>query len=107
MLLTAQLLPVATFRDVTSDHTGRYLAAVADNLCIYTSQDYGSSWIEQTSSGPYDWQAIASDESGRYLAAVGIRSFIYTSIDYGISWQQQRSTQRLWWDIAASSSERD
>ena len=40
---------------ITSDSTGRYLAAVVFNGYIYTSSDYGVTWTNRTSAGTHYW----------------------------------------------------
>ena len=40
---------------ITSDSTGRYLAAGDYNGYIYTSSDYGVTWITRSSVGTHNW----------------------------------------------------
>ena len=43
-------------RGISSDSTGRYLAAVdTNNGYIYTSSDYGVTWTTRTSAGAHVW----------------------------------------------------
>jgi hypothetical protein len=101
---------------VASDSTGDRLVAVAggghamagpdSTGDIWTSQDYGATWIDQTSSGPahdHYWTSAASDSSGTHFVAVG--SGIWTSANAGTTWTQQTApTGSANWVSVASDS---
>jgi hypothetical protein len=46
---------------IASDTSGRYL--VASSTYLYTSSDYGTTWVPGISS--ISWQGVASDASGK------------------------------------------
>jgi len=72
---------------ITSDSSGKYLAASTLYEYIWTSQDYGATWsTNMNSSTQQQWRAITSDSSGRYLAAATAGGFIYRSSNYGLTW---------------------
>ena len=61
--------PSSFWESITSDSTGKYLAAVINSGGIYISSNYGSTWT-QTSAPSAAWFSITSDSTGQYLAAV-------------------------------------
>ena len=76
---------------------------------IYTSNDYGGSWLERTVAGSTTraWSSIASSGSGQYLAACVNNGTIYTSNDYGGSWVERivlLAGNKAWSSIASSSN---
>ena len=65
---------------VTSDATGQYLGAVVyysgiysddcgDEGNVFTSNDYGTTWVLQTSAPCAYWTSVTSDASGDFLVA--------------------------------------
>ena len=58
---------------------------------IWSSSDYGSSWVDQSlnNAGTTNkaWFAMTSDSSGKYLVAVAFGGDIWSSSDYGITWE--------------------
>lgn len=59
---------------VAMDSTGRYLTASSDVSGaypghIFTSDDYGSTWVSKAPAFP--WMGVASDSTGKKLVAVG------------------------------------
>ena len=56
LLLYVILYCCFTRNGITSDSTGRYLAAVDGSPgYIYTSSDYGVTWTSRTSAGARSW----------------------------------------------------
>ena len=87
---------------VTSDGSGKYLAAVGSNVNIYTSQDSGGSWIEQPLSGARDWWDVSSSRIGdRVVAVVHNGGYIYTSDDFGVSWMERTQCGKNSWQAVA------
>ena len=103
---------------ITSDSTGSHLAAVDYGGYLYTSSDYGVTWITRTSSGARAWYVnyyyfvfivvftlfycfarlgITSDSTGSYLAAVENGGYLYTSSDYGATWITRTSAGAHSW----------
>ena len=93
-----------------SDSTGRYLVTGQGAGSIYTSIDYGVSWIVRTNGAPSPrvWYGVASDSTGRYLVAVnGSPGAIYTSQNYGVSWTARTNgapSAGSWYAVASSSN---
>jgi photosystem II stability/assembly factor-like uncharacterized protein len=98
--------PPKQWRSIASDSTGQYLAALVYNkTSVYTSNDYGSTWIANSVSGSgSSFEAIASDSTGQYLVA-GERN-IYTSSNYGLNWTltSAPSTNYGWESVASDST---
>jgi len=110
---------------VASSSDGSKLVAVAGanlidnsydyiyNDYIYTSTDYGATWMQQTNAGSRGWSSVASSSDGSKLvvAARGIWSsdripdYIYTSTNYGVTWMQQTNAGSNNWISVASSSD--
>ena len=82
---TETTAPKSNWTGVASDSTGKLLAAVGLNICIYTSIDSGNNW-EPSISDALQWVAVASNSKGTYYAAVARNSYIYTSADSGFYW---------------------
>lgn len=93
----------ATWSCVTTDATGRYVAATsaATSLTsqqgIYLSSDYGDTWSLSVgnSGSPVNagsWWSISMDHSGQYLVAAIYNAGLYTSSDYGVSWSLRVTT---------------
>jgi hypothetical protein len=96
-----------TWSSIASSSTGQYLATVVSGGYIWTSQDYGTSWIPHSEPGSEDWYSVASSADGKYLAAVpyGGDGLIWTTSDYGASWMHHPATGWQRWDSIASSSD--
>jgi photosystem II stability/assembly factor-like uncharacterized protein len=99
--------------NIASNSTGEHLAAVifgGGSGSIYTSTNYGNTWVQRTNGAPADayWRSIASSSSGQYLAAVsGEAGNVYTSSDYGATWVQRTNGLPLnvsWYSIASSAN---
>jgi hypothetical protein len=65
--------------------SGQYLCAVSNNGGIYTSNNYGQTWVA-TSAPAYTWSSVAMSSSGQYLYATNNNSVPYISNNYGVSW---------------------
>eukprot|EP01032_Pedospumella_encystans_P009957 gene9957-11673_t len=74
---------------VASSASGQYLVAVGDG--VYTSQDFGVTWVR--TPGPYlgPLLSVASDTTGQYLVAATNKN-LYTSSDYGATFALRRAT---------------
>ena len=71
---------------ITSSSDGTKLAAGGDGN-IWTSEDSGGSWTENTFVGAYKyWASITSSSDGTKLAAVDLYGNIWTSEDSGGFW---------------------
>ena len=71
---------------------------------IWTSDDYGVTWVKRTSSTSQWWQSVTSSSDGTKLAATTWDGSIYTSTNSGVTWvERTNSNQRRWLGIASSS----
>ena len=101
--------PDLKWRAVTSSGDGRLLTALVDDTTsvIFQSYDYGSTWIDITSSTgllpSQEWTAIACSDSGQYLAALNTNDAIYVSNNYGATWTET-TISIFWFDVAVSVS---
>jgi len=93
---------------IASSSTGQNLAAFFNPEYIYTSQNYGQSWTQNTPPNGYNiWQYITSSSTGQYLAAVVFSGGIFTSSDFGNTWIQQLTglpPSNSWAGICSSST---
>lgn len=69
---------------------------------IYTSSDYGLTWLKQESAGSRYWKGVSSSNDGRILHAVSYPGEIYRSEDFGVNWNKLTCCERWWWTIASS-----
>jgi hypothetical protein len=93
------------------DSTGQFLAVAVYNDDIYTSNNYGSNWINQTTTisslHNKQWSCIASDSTGKYLAASfydNTQANIYTSNNHGFTWKATASPKGYCKCIASDST---
>lgn len=73
---------------------------------IYTSTDYGETWVKQTGSGSRSWVDIACSNDGNKIVAVdntNYNGYIYVSTDLGVNWTQ-RGVQKNWLSVCCSSN---
>jgi len=77
---------------IDMDDTGQHMVACVGNGDIYTSDDYGVTWIARNVGvGVHDWDTVASSADGSVIAAIehpsgGTQGLIYISRDYGATW---------------------
>ena len=106
---------VQQWMSVASDATGTNLAVVVNGFYdrpnadpaafsgdVWTSNDSGATWIDQTSSSPAHgeaWRSVASDASGTNVVAVTAGGSvvlgpgaIWTSTDAGVTWTNATAT---------------
>ena len=77
---------------------------------IYTSSDYGATWVNRTNTAAQFWYVVTSNSSGTRLAtgscgADGSGASIWISTDSGATWVEQTSTPRKFWSGLVSSSD--
>ena len=81
---------------------------VAAEGYIYTSSNYGVTWVQQTNTASYNWSSVASSSDGSKLVATAMDDYgcnIYTSTNYGVTWVQQTNAGIRSWSSVASSSD--
>ena len=69
---------------------------------IYTSNDYGLTWVKQENAGSRFWKGVASSGDGKILHAVSYPGEVFRSVDFGITWGKISCCDRFWWTIASS-----
>ena len=87
-------------------HDGSRQTAVVRDGNIWTSQDYGASWTENTSTGAgKDWYWVAISRDGQKQTAIVWGGNIWMSQDYGNTWTENTSTGagKYWRSVAMSS----
>jgi len=70
---------------------------------IYTSSDYGLTWLKQEDAGSRYWKGVTSSSDGRILHAVSYPGDIYRSEDFGFTWRKMTCCNRAWWTISSSA----
>jgi photosystem II stability/assembly factor-like uncharacterized protein len=70
---------------------------------IYTSNDYGTSWVQKTTPGIKEWNSLSMSSSGQYqcIASSSYFTSMYLSIDYGTTWSPI-SNNSFWYGISIS-----
>jgi photosystem II stability/assembly factor-like uncharacterized protein len=75
---------------------GKYQSVtVPDSNFIWTSNDYGHSWIQKITAQNFLGVIISSD--GNIQTALGSNGYIFASSDYGNTWIQQATFQNWSW----------
>jgi hypothetical protein len=69
---------------------------------IYTSNDFGLTWVKQENAGSRYWKGVSSSNDGRIVHAVSYPGEIYRSEDFGVNWNKLTCCERWWWTIASS-----
>lgn len=80
---------------------------------LYTSPDFGDTWVEQNLTGSLPWMGVASSADGTRLAATTYEYYdfvdgggsIFTSQNSGIHWTERLSSDTAWWISIASSTD--
>lgn len=74
--------------------TGQYQTAVDSTSEIYTSSDYGNTWIFSTGANVQDkeWMSVAITANGKFQTVTEKYGTIYSSTNYGATWRVARST---------------
>jgi hypothetical protein len=109
-------------RAIASDSTGMNLVVVDTD--VWTSTNGGTSWIDQTPSGPahnQDWTSVASDTTGQKLVAV-VNGFyddpdedpamfsgdVWTSTNSGVTWTDRTASSAahglVWRGVASDAT---
>jgi len=81
---------------------GGDLQATGDKSPIFTSRDFGVTWISN-STPKTDWRAVACSADGSTMVAVGAGQPILTSKNYGGAWQSNSTPAWGNWSAAACS----
>ena len=100
---TQSFAPPDSWTSVSSSNSSQYVVAVATDY-IYTSTDFGSTWVQSNAPTSEMWTTVASSSSGEYLVAAASSGSIYTSSNYGNTWTKTSSPSGEDWRCVASSS---
>jgi photosystem II stability/assembly factor-like uncharacterized protein len=98
-----QSSPVKSWYSFDCDSSARYLVAGTNNDYIYTSNTYGTSWVQRTGPGVGVWPSVASNLNGDKMVAAKYGGNIYTSTDSGGSWTS-RATSSTWYSVASNGT---
>lgn len=98
--LAAALRVTAEFIQVASSSNGKKLVAIPNYGRIYTSTNYGATWVARGIVQP--WLSVASSSDGNHLTAAADPGKIYTSRNSGATWVARGSVQD-WLAVVSSS----
>lgn len=84
---TTENLTIKNWLSVSISSNGKYQSAIEEFGDIYTSHDFGVTWVLRENIGTSLTNHISISLTGQYqTAANGVE--IYTSTDYGVTWSQ-------------------
>lgn len=86
---------------VSISSNGQYQSAVSQNGQLYTSNDFGNTWLSSESTNNRLWNYISMSSNGQYQTAVVYGGQIYTSKDYGQTWIAKDSNKN--WNCVSLS----
>ena len=99
---------------VASCSTGQYLVAGSWDDFLYTSDDFGSSWVQRTASMRSSWVSVASSSNGSVIIAAEASGYLHLSKDYGSRWSAltdgvwnyylYQSASQYWVAVASSTN---
>eukprot|EP01032_Pedospumella_encystans_P018957 gene18957-21566_t len=96
--------PAGSWVAVASDASGKNLVGVVYGRGIYTSGNYGQSWVS-TSAPAEIYGTITCDSTGKYLVAVS-NNGIFTSNSSGLIWYLTSAPAGLYIGVDSDSSGR-
>jgi len=92
------------WQSITSSSDGLQLIAVVEGGFIWSSQDGGETWTQNTSVEFSDWSAVSSSDDGvQVVAAASTAGALYTSSDAGETWTEVADSVANWQGVAVSS----
>ena len=84
---------------------GTFIAGVIYDGYIYTSNDFGTNWIEHKEAGHRLWSGIALSNNGQYIASCVYGGYIQQSTNYGETWIELKSSvYEFYRDITSDST---
>ena len=91
---------------LTSSANGRFIfAAMGDMGYIYSSSDYGISFLAHEDLGSQMWSAVACSIDCSHVVATFVGGNITFSSDYGVTWAYYQPTLYSPWTSVASNSD--
>jgi photosystem II stability/assembly factor-like uncharacterized protein len=100
-----QSFPDAWSMKLSSSSSGSLLVAGIHGGPLYTSDDWGESWVLRTSAGNHAWTKIAVSPDGRRLVAPVWGGYIQVSQDGGATWAELAIAGSKYWRAAACSND--
>ena len=88
---------------ITMSSSGQIQYACMSSSYIYTSVNYGATWL-QTGSISANWNGICCSSSGQYVSAIIYNGSIWYSSNYGSTWTQSNATSLAYNDIKCSAT---
>lgn len=118
--------PDQNWQSIAGSSDGRYLVAGSFNGNIYTSSNYGTTWVASLGAGWRYWYSVSSSANGKLLSAADVarscitydamdeecliykEGAIYTSTDFGVTWSEQAGARianvsAQWMGLASSA----
>ena len=77
---------ISSFYSVAISNDGSKIVTVDWDGSVYTSNDYGVTWLERTGAGSGRWSGVAMSGDGSKIAANADNGYLYTSNDSGATW---------------------
>ncbi len=103
-LCTASPSHSGSWYSIAVSEDGSFIIASDQYAEIYTSEDSGTTWTEQTGAPSDTMYNLSVSSNAGLIAAYASDGYIYTSSDKGVSWTEQtKSGSRDWSDIAVSA----
>lgn len=105
-LLNAAGLTISGVRNwacVAISESGAHATACVANGSLYTSADYGFTWMAVANPAAASWSHVAMSANGKHQVAVCNPGFIWISDDYGATWRQATTVSRKWTGVAMSA----
>jgi len=94
------------FERIAMSYNGKLQTLVVYNGNIYTSIDYGNTWIPSNQNFVIEWLNISMSSNGQYQTAIARNEYIYTSNNYGLTWSPNLNTSNnnIWSSICVSGT---
>lgn len=84
---------------------GNFLTGVVFDGYIYTSSNFGITWIEHKNAGYRQWSGIAVNNNGEYMIACIYGGHLQYSNNYGVTWIELKSSViEFYRDITSDST---
>lgn len=101
---TQTMAPVKAWQTVASSADGSKLVAAGPAGGIYTSPDYGVTWVSNsTPPPPQTWLSLVSSADGTKLAAIPFNITPLTSTNSGAHWVTNTPFPNDWHHLASSA----
>ena len=78
--------PSYNWKCLCVSNSGNFAAVGRDGSYIWTSNNSGVNWVEQSGSPSKYWWDMSCSADGSVIVAASISDYIYISKDYGVTW---------------------